>query len=186
MREAVTLAEEAIKAAPAVDAKAAATALIAGEPQPVPTSAAARAALSTAEETLAAAEFARDSVHAEIAELERAEPNRERDIADAIGAVVRAEMMGTVLAVIAEVDALNRQVVDKMLAINALMRAGCITDRGPDAVPGLLTQSVRFHNMALHWPFVQQPDASPTAATWEAVLAALKADPAALVPREAA
>jgi hypothetical protein len=178
-REAVAGALEAVMAAPSVDAKAAASALLAGEPQPIPNSAAARAGLDLANETLAAAIFARDSVQAEIADLEGDEAQRERGVADAMASVIRVESAEAVRATIAELATLYERLADRSLALRVLMKAGAITDRGPDATPGLMTMMARFHNVTFDW----SPDTCPTAAAWQATIDALKIDAAAPVPK---
>lgn len=182
-REARDAAAASVANAGAIDRRAATDALIAGTPQPRPTSAAAHAMLDEAEAVLASAIFARDSVHAEIADLDKRAWLREQNVRDAAAAVMREEGADAITGLIAELEGLNKALADKAIAILALIRAGIVRDRGEGATPGLMELTVRFTNMSMGWPWIARPEASPTGRAWEAALAALMTDAAAPVPK---
>ena len=178
-RDARDQAANAVERAGPADARAVTDALIAGTERPAPTLQAARAALVAAEDALAAAPVARDTVNADIAELDKSEPLRASLARDAAAAVFQAEALPAVHAVMEELDALYKQVADKGLALVALVNHDIISDVGPGAIPGLLELTSRINNLSVQWPWCHTPAASPTAAAWMAVVTALEADAAA-------
>jgi len=182
-QEALDVAQGGVDAARAADGRAATDALLAGTATPPASLPAARAAMVACEDALAAATTARDALQAEIAELTAALPIRQMRVDDCAVAVLREEADAAVRALLAEIEALHKQVADRGLALQWLTDQRVVIAWGADAMPGVGELQSRFTMPPRTWILSQHPDRAPSRLVWEAALAALKIDAAAPVPK---
>lgn len=176
-------AAEGVVARAAADAAAYATARLlgtAGAPPLTPTEA--RAALQVAKDTEAATTAAYNAIEAELDRLVADARNRPYWISEACAAVMAEECPAAVQALLGEINALSRALVDKGRALSWLVTSHVIREIGPNAFPGALEMTCRSTSPATMWSLWHSTDASPTEAKWEGALASLKADPSAPVP----
>ena len=168
----------------AADAAETTRALIADAEAPPATLPRARREQQDAEDALAAAETARDSINAEIAELERGAQLRDMAVDDAAVAVLRAETGPAVARLVAELDGLHQRTVDLGRTLDALIAANAVITGGEACTTLAATVSNRFEVPPASWEIARDvsPCPTPVADVWASALAALKADAAAPLP----
>jgi hypothetical protein len=155
-----------------------------GDAGPPPmTPAAARLALQDALDAEATASAAYRAIDIELKALSERTESRGMRLDQAAAEVLREEMPDTVRALLADIDALQKQMVDKAQALAWAINRGVVKAFGIDATPGVGEISGRCTTPATSWVVWNRPNASPMTAGWAAAFAALQADASAPGPR---
>jgi hypothetical protein len=186
VRDAQAAASKAQEAATtaAHDNAAYAVRRLTGDAGPPPmTPAAARLALQDAIDAEATASAAYRAIDIELKVLSERTESRGMRLDQAAAEVLREEMPDTVRALLADIDALQKQMVDKAQALAWAINRGVVKAFGIDATPGVGEISGRCTTPATSWVVWNRPNASPMTAGWAAAFAALKADASAPGPR---
>jgi hypothetical protein len=171
-----------VETARVADARRATDAMIAGTPAPPPTLPGARLALQGAEDTLAAATTAQETIRVDIATIEAGAVWRDMQVDSAHAAVLMVEAAPVAARLVPELEALHRRMVDLHLALNALIRANGVATRENGCFTHIASVAMRFESVPSFWNIAQQPGECPTLATWQSAIAALKTDAAAPLP----
>ena len=175
-------ANKLVEQAHTTDAKAMTDALISGASAPRATLPGARLAAQAAEDALAAAQSARDTIDAEIAELAAAMHWRDEAVDRAHAAVLMTNAAPAAARLVAELEALHRRMVDLHLALNALIRVNGVATRENGCFTHVASIAMRFESVPSFWNIAQQPGECPTRDAWQSAIAALKNDAAAPLP----
>jgi RNA 3'-terminal phosphate cyclase len=176
-------ANKLVETARVADARATTDAMIAGAPSPAPTLPAARAALQHAEDALASAQYTHDAIGTEIAELVDRMHWRDGAVDRAVAAALLAEAAPAAAVLVAGLEELHRQMVDKHLALNALIRANGVATRENGCFTHVASVTMRFESVPSFWNIAQQPGECPTLAAWQKAIAELKVDAACPLPQ---
>jgi hypothetical protein len=176
-------AAKAITVAQTSDARAEIDSEISGEPAPALTLPAAREALAAAERALRIANSARDEVATEISQLEKGAQFREMKVNAAVAAVLREDAAPVIAALVTELDDLQRGLVDKTLALQALVTTGGCATRTEDrtgTAAGIVAG--RYDLAPAYWDITVNASVGPTQRAWSQAIAALKMNADAPLP----
>jgi hypothetical protein len=176
-------AQDALERAQALleQAKAnAVTALVGGTDLAGTTIKEARAAIQAAEDDIATAVTARQTIRESIEPAQNRVASLQLALERHSNAVIRTE--ASIATLLKDIDTLGRQLIDKGKALDWLLDTDRVPRYGPAADPSaswvhsLLTQPA---NQWTHW---RAPGASPSADAWQAALERLKTDATAPLP----
>ena len=137
----------------------------------------AAAAVRAAEDAIGSARATNAEIDRRRADAAAELPRRKDAIADAAERVLAEESLGLVRQIAAELDDLQRRVVDRGKALSFLMG---LWPRN-EADRELLSASWRIDQLPSNWQ-LSPPATAPTEAALRAVLAELHSNPEALVP----
>jgi hypothetical protein len=176
----VDTARAGIEEARKVDARRATDAAITNTPPPPSALPAARAALQEAEDALATLIATKATLEADIAALEANASFRDDAVTRSNSAVLLTEGAPTIAALVAELDGLHQQVIDRHCALTALASANGVVVKEDNLYTPLAIISKRIDVPPSFWNLATPP--GPISEAWKAAIAALKSDPNAPLP----
>jgi hypothetical protein len=140
-------------------------------------------ALQDAIDAEATASAAYRAIDIELKALSERIESRQMRLDNAAAEVARDELPETARALLADLDALQKQMTDKGLALAWLVSRGVVKAFGIDATPGVGEIFGRCTTPATSWAIWNRPNASPMTDGWRVAFSALMADASAPGPR---